>query len=238
MATKKQTAAQEAAEDAALVEQDEIPFEVTDAVDPDEVGDLTGVKRDDTIPQSNDVPFVVSGAKVDIHTDATKDGGDGSTLLAKVLRLQVKVTDSGVDGSGAYAGKVLFLDLPLVLKADALKTRYDRMIASGAKKPGKSGGGFNIKWHAGISGNYELVDFKEFALATGIAGMVEDETTGQPKWKMTGPIDDSLLKVLAFGDVEFVANVSRRENVGMDRFENKLSRFRAPSSVEQEGRVS
>lgn len=249
---------------ATIVEEEEtVPFEVTDAIDPDEVGDLTDVKRDDTIPQAKDVHFFVraeEGAKVETRYDKEEDGGDGS-LLKKLLRIQAQVGPNGIDGTGAFADRIVFADLPLVLKLDAMKVAHDRrqqkLVDEGKIKAAKP---FNEKWHKD-----SLVDFKEFALATGLAEMLEDSEhcgaivngkhcgvigastherfnkphayqpvagTGQPKWQMTSPIDDEMLSILASGDVEFIANLSRTENKGMDRWENKLSRFRAPSQEE------
>jgi len=223
MAIKKQTAAAAAEEDAILAGTDDGGFEVTDEVSMDEVGDLTDVKRDDTIPASTDVHFIVHAAKVDVRVDKEEDGGDGSTL-SKALRIQAKIAPQGINDKGDFAGKILFCDLPLVLNLPAMAARHERiqerLVSEGKVKQAKA---FNEKWHKD-----SLVDFKEFALATGLAQMVEDEGTGQLKWKMTGPINDNLLAILASGDVEFIANVSRRENVGMDRCENRLSRFRAP----------
>jgi len=225
MATKKQTAAQEAAEDAALTGE-QSGFEVTDEINPDEVGDLTDVKRDDTIPATQDVHFIVHAAKVDVRVDKEEDGGDGN-VLSKALRVQAKIAPQGINDKGDFAGKILFVDLPLVLNLPAMSARHERtqarLLSEGKVKQVKA---FNEKWHKD-----SLVDFKEFALATGLAQMVEDPNTAQLKWKMTGPINDELLAILASGDVEFIANVSRRENTQMARFENRLSRFRAPSTA-------
>lgn len=215
-------------DEATAAAQDEIPFEVTDTINPDEVGDLTHVKRDDTMPAANDVRFQIAKASIDVRLDATKDGGDGSTWLVKALRIQAKVAEPGVlvkernEESGEieelhkYAGKVLFCDLNLVLNLPALEAKHTRSVASGAKenKP------FNKKWWED-----SRVDFKEFALATGLAAMQEN-TNGQLAWTMLMPINDELMKTLSFGDVYFIANVSRRENKAMDRFENRLTRFR------------
>ena len=209
--------------------QDEIPFNVTEEINPDEVGDLTHVKRDDTMPAASDVRFQIAKASVDVRLDATKDGGDGSTWLVKALRLQVKVAEPGVlikerneetneiEEVHKYAGKMLFCDLNLVLNLPALEAKHKRLIASGAKDSSKS---FNKKWWED-----SRVDFKEFALACGIAAMQEN-ANGQLAWTMLMPINDELMKTLSFGDVYFIANVSRKENVAMDRFENKLTRFR------------
>jgi hypothetical protein len=219
MATKKQVAA------AQEEEEEQTSFEVTDVIDPDEVGDLTDVKRDDTIPASQDVHFIVHAAKVDVRYDKMDDGSNGP-VLSKALRVQAKIAPQGINEKGDYAGKILFCDLPLVLYLPIMADRHERiqqrLLDEGKVKQTKP---FNEKWHKD-----SLVDFKEFALATGLAQMVEVEGTGQLKWKMTGPINDDLLSILASGDVEFIANVSRRENTQMDRFENKLSRFRAPAA--------
>src|SRR5438128_5932331 len=127
------------------VNEDEIPFDVNETINPDEVGDLTNVKRDDTIPAAQDVLFIVregEGAKVDVRRDATKDGGDGVTVLSKALRIQAQVGPQGTDGAGAFAGKIIFVDLPLVLNLPALKAKHERQVASGAKKDKP----FNEKW--------------------------------------------------------------------------------------------
>jgi hypothetical protein len=215
-----------AAEAAALAGDSEtIPFEVTDEINPDEVGDLTEVKRDDTIPASRGVLFIVHKASVDVRVDKTEDGGTGAEL-SKVLRIQAKIADRGINDKGDFAGKILFVDLPLVLKLDAMKARHDRIQArlagEGKVKTPKP---FNEKWHTDSK-----VDFKEFALATGLAEMREVEGQGV-RWAMTGPINDELLKMLSSGDVAFVGDVSRRENTGMNRFENKVSNFKAPEPV-------
>jgi len=233
MAAKKQ---QQIPLDASDVEDDDAGFEVTEVIDPDEVGDLTDVKRDDTIPATNDVRFIVHAAKVDVRVDKEDDGGDGS-VLSKALRIQAKITEQGINDKGDFANKVLFCDLPLVLNLPAMAARHERiqerLVSEGKVKQPKA---FNEKWHKD-----SLVDFKEFALATGLAEMhevtAEDKklikkgrAVGSIVWYMPQPINDELLAILASGDVEFIANVSRRENTQMDRFENKLSRFRAPAA--------
>lgn len=203
---------------------DDVGFEVTDEVTAEDVGDLTNVKPDDTIPAARDVVFIVHEAAVDTRLDERKDGGDGA-LLGKTLRVQAKVADTGIDGEGQYAGRIIFCNLPLVLKLDAMRVKHDRQVAAGSR-PSKP---FNEQWHKD-----SMYGFREFALATGLAQMVEDEATGQKKWKMTGPINDEMLGILASGDVSFIANVSRTENKGMDRFENKLSKFRPVAQGEAE----
>lgn len=219
-------------------EEDE-GFQVTDEVDPDEIGDLTDVKRDDTIPAAKGVWFQIregDGAAVETRRDKTEDGGDGETVLLRLLRLRVVVGENGIDGAGAYAGHMMFLDLPLTLDEAAIKARWERQVNAGNRQAGK---GFNIKWHAGVPNNYELVDFKEWALATGVAVMhevtAEDKkliekgrAVGSVVWKMTSAINDKLLAILNAGDTGFVADISRSEGKGDYSPSNKLSRFRAP----------
>jgi hypothetical protein len=222
-----------------IVEEEEEGFQVTDEVNPDDIGDLTDVKRDDTIPAAKGVWFQIregDGATVETRRDKTEDGGDGETVLLRLLRLRVIVGENGIDGAGVYAGHMMFLDLPLTLDEAAIKAKWERQVNAGTRQAGK---GFNIKWHAGVPNNYELVDFKELALATGLAVMHEvtaedtkliqkGRSVGSIVWQMTGPINDDLLAILNVGDTGFVADISRSEGKGDYSPSNKLARFRVP----------
>lgn len=197
-------------------------FEVTDEVNPDEVGDLSDQKSSDWIEPHRNVQFSIKQGSCLIVTslDETKDGGDGITWLTKNLRVQAQINPLGVDGEGLYAGKLFFPDFLVILNLPALKEAHERKVADG-KKPKKP---FNEKWWRTES----RVDFKEFALAVGLARMVEKEGGGT-EWKMIGPINDDMLSILGSGDVEFIANITKVPDSyrGEDMFKNKLKRFRA-----------
>lgn len=264
MATKKQVAAREAedAEDAALT--DDIPFEIVDAINPDDVGDLAEVKGDAAIEAVKDVTFVVVKASIDTQRQFEGD----QEWACKRLKLEVKVADGGTDGEGKYAGKRFFpsvvVAFPMVtVPADASKPvksdkrykvaagftsacvdggrvpdftaleRIHEAAADEGKRQDKHGQRkvFNASWWVTDA----QLDFKEFALATGLAAITElQDGTGRKVWKMVAPLDDSMLGILASGDVEFIANVTKSFDGFRQADRNELKRYRAVTQAEAE----
>lgn len=201
-----------------------IPFSVTEEVNPDEVGDLTD-QRDgaDAIEPARDVVFCIKqgGASLDIQ----KNGPD---WVVKRLKVQAAIGPLGTDGEGKYAGKVFFPEFVLVFNEDALRRLHEENVAAGKKKDKP----FNAAWWR----NEARFDFKEFALATGLAVMQEDEGTGRKAWKMSGPINDETLVILGNGDVEFLANILKNKDnyKGEGYFKNDLKKFRPVAQGEAE----
>lgn len=87
---------------------EDAPFAVTDEV---QVGDLSQVKEDESIPAAKGVTFRISKAsrrdqREDGKKEAPKD--DSNPVVRKKLVLDAVITELGTDGSGKYARKHFF----------------------------------------------------------------------------------------------------------------------------------
>lgn len=221
--------------------EDAVGFEVTDAIDPDDVGDLAEVKGNEAIEAVKDVTFIIVKASIETQFE-TKESTEWA---CKRLRLEVKVGPAGTDGEGKYAEKRFFPDMVVaypmhtvdgrrVPDLSVLERIHDAAVDAGKKKDTKTGKDkpFPRDWWL----KQAQLDFKEFALATGMASIHENEETRQKSWKMNSPLNDEMLAILASGDVEFIANVVKERDLfrGPDEWRNALKRFRAVPQGEAE----
>lgn len=216
---------------------DEIPFSVEEAIDPSDVGDLAEVKGDQAIDAVRDVVMIVVKASIDTQ----REYKDASEWAVKRLHIESKIGPMGTDGEGRYAEKRFFTDLVVafpmttvdgrrVADLSALERIHQTAVDAGKKKDKKGQDKpFPRDWWLKQS----QFDFKEFALATGLAQMVENEQ-GQKSWRMTGPINDEMLAILASGDVQFIANITKSFDAFRQADRNELKRFRPVAQGEAE----
>ena len=93
----------------ATVMDEEVGFQVTDEV---QVGDLSHVKEDQSIPAAKGVGFRIKKAsRRDIREDNTKEAPKDSSnpIIKKLLSLEVRITEAGIEGK--YVNKPFFVDL-------------------------------------------------------------------------------------------------------------------------------
>lgn len=221
--------------------EEEIPFDVVEAISPDDVGDLAEVKGDSAIESVKDVTFIVVKASIDTQYETPND--TSSDWAVKRLKLEVKVGPNGTDGEGKYAEKRFFPSLVVAYPmhtVDGRRTpnlevleRIHQTNADAGKKNDKKTG-----QPKPFPRDYWLkqaqLDFKEFALATGLAEMKDVGDTGRKVWGMTAKLDDNMLAILASGDVEFVANVQKSYDAFRQEDRNELRRYRAVQAAEAE----
>ncbi len=98
----------------------DVPFDVTESFDMDDLGDQQGGVMD----AYRKVPFVIRKAKVRIQDSVSEVTGD-KVWGAKRLSLEVAISPLGVDGEGKYKGKVLFADLMLSFNQEDFPKRQE-----------------------------------------------------------------------------------------------------------------
>lgn len=104
-------------------------FSMNDDLDINEVvefGDeLADQSTSDVMESARRVPFKIAKASVRRQLEDNKQKeGDNNNWLVKWLRLDVVITDSGIDGEGAYSGKHLFPELRLAFNNADFPERY------------------------------------------------------------------------------------------------------------------
>ena len=224
----KKTETQQAMDDAAdaadealssppsnVEDQDTPKFDVTEPVEPDSLAD----QESGILPAASKVLFNIKKAtiKTVLVDNKIKEGErlDATTLdinkwTAKQLHLELQVGSDGIDGAGAYANKVLFLDLYLKVNLVALKEAHARRTLTNQIK-GESTKAFNETWWTKES-RYPT---KQFYLSLGIS--IENPP----------PADDdfliSLIGCQVIADITRVADLFR----GQGEFKNEVKNFRS-----------
>jgi len=87
--------------------EQETGFQVTEAT---EVGDLTGVSDDQSMPKAQGVVVQIQKPTVRRTLVNNKEPEDqvNNPCIAKEINAQLRIQADGIDGTGAYANKVLF----------------------------------------------------------------------------------------------------------------------------------
>lgn len=118
-------------------EDDAIPFDVTEDID---VGDLSD-QEGGILPAATRVIGTIQKASVKRSLlDNKYQERDDNPCTFKYLNLEIKIGEAGIDGEGAYAGKVVFpsmMDIVLTYDPAACKRK--------AESKGKP---FNSEWWA------------------------------------------------------------------------------------------
>ncbi len=82
-------------------------FQVTDEV---EIGDLSGVSDDQSMPKAQGVKVRIEKPAVrrTLVNNKVAEDGVNNPCIAKEINCQLRILPEGIDGAGAYANKVLF----------------------------------------------------------------------------------------------------------------------------------
>jgi hypothetical protein len=196
-------------------EEKEEGFEVNDPVEVDSLTD----QESGILPAATKVLFNVKKAALKIVLIDNKIGEgerlDATTLevnkwTAKQLHLELQVGSEGIDGTGAYANKVLFRDLYLKVNMPALKEAHERRTLTNQIK-GQTTKPFNETWWAKES----RYDTKMFYLALGI------DIANPPVAN-----DDFFIQLIG---CQVLADITRVKDdyKGQGEFKNEVKNFRS-----------
>ena len=120
-------------EEGEFMEQD-VGFQVTE---PTEVGDLSGVSDDQSMPKAQGIQVRIEKPTVRRTLQNNKVAEDevNNPCIAKEINAQLRILPEGIDGAGAYANKVLFPNPRWYIWAEVTHEFYaKRAIFSGEKR--------------------------------------------------------------------------------------------------------
>lgn len=114
--------------------EQEAGFQVTEAT---EVGDLSGVSDDQSMPKAMGVKVRIEKPAVRRTLVNNKESEDlvNNPCIAKEINCQMRILPEGIDGAGQYANKVLFPNPRWYIWAEVRHEFYaKRAIFSGEKR--------------------------------------------------------------------------------------------------------
>lgn len=192
-------------------EEDDIPFDVTEEV---EVGDLSD-QQGSVFPNATRVVGEIRKASVKRNLLNNKySEREDNPYTFKYLNLEIKISETGIDGEGAYAGDIIFtsmMDLVLAYSEAACRTKAE------SKENSK---GFNAQWWA------KKARFGAMQFLTSLGYDMTKPPTHPANQNPPPPIGDDFLISLIGTQVMF--DIKREKDDS-----NRLSNWRAVETSEE-----
>lgn len=186
-------------------DNDPIPFDVEDEI---VVGDLTD-QEGGVLPGSTRVVGQIRKASVKRSLlDNKYDEREDNPWTFKYLNLEIKIGEAGIDGEGAYAGKVIFTSM-----MDVILTYSPPACRLKAESKGKP---FNAEWWAKTA----RLGAKQFFIA--INGSAKDVK-----------VNDEVLTALV-GQVVMFDIKKEKDGTREGEFSNRLTNWRTVETSEEE----